>query len=137
MVTEEMAALRLAALHGVGVVQLPTMMVRDDLAAGTLMDVLPHWAPHSGIVHANFPSRRGLLPSVRALLELSRRSSHGSMTRLCRRLSDRPDEPEPRRLADEFHAVAHVKRLEEGLPVDLCGRRCRVAPRSRASAAPR
>lgn len=69
MVTEDMAALRLAALHGVGVVQLPAMMVREDLAAGALVDVLPRWAPRSGVVHAVFPSRRGLLPSVRALLD--------------------------------------------------------------------
>jgi DNA-binding transcriptional LysR family regulator len=69
MVTEDMAALRLAALHGVGVVQLPSVVVRADLAVGTLVDVLPLWAPRSGIIHAVFPSRRGLLPSVRALLD--------------------------------------------------------------------
>lgn len=69
MVTEDMAALRLAALHGVGVVQLPAVVVQADLAAGTLLHVLPRWAPRSGIIHAVFPSRRGLLPSVRALLD--------------------------------------------------------------------
>jgi hypothetical protein len=31
--------------------------------------VLPQWAPQAGVVHAVFPSRRGLLPSVRALLD--------------------------------------------------------------------
>jgi DNA-binding transcriptional LysR family regulator len=69
MVTEDMAALRFAALHGAGIVQLPAVAVRADLAAGTLIDVLPGWAPRSGIIHAVFPSRRGLLPSVRALLD--------------------------------------------------------------------
>jgi DNA-binding transcriptional LysR family regulator len=69
LVTDDMTALRLAALHGVGVVQLPTMMVRADLTEGSLVDVLPRWAPRSGIVHAVFPSRRGLLPSVRALID--------------------------------------------------------------------
>lgn len=68
-VTEDMVTLRQAALRGVGVVQLPTMVVRADLAAGTLVDVLPDWAPKTGIIHAVFPSRRGLLPSVRALLD--------------------------------------------------------------------
>jgi DNA-binding transcriptional LysR family regulator len=68
-VTEDMVALRLAALRGIGIVQMPSMMVRDDLRAGTLIDVLPGWAPKPGIVHAVFPSRRGLLPSVRALLD--------------------------------------------------------------------
>lgn len=68
-VTEDMVALRLAALRGVGVCQFPTMVVREDLKAGRLVDVLPDWAPRAGIIHATFPSRRGLLPSVRALLD--------------------------------------------------------------------
>jgi len=64
----------LAALHGVGVVQLPTMMVTKDLSDGTLIDVLPGWSPRAGIIHAIFPSRRGLLPSVRALLDFLQRN---------------------------------------------------------------
>lgn len=69
LVTEDMAALRFSALAGIGVCQLPTIVVRDDLEAGRLVDILPQWAPHAGIVHAAFPSRRGLLPSVRMLLD--------------------------------------------------------------------
>lgn len=69
LVTDDMVQLRLAALHGVGVVQLPAMMVRSDLIDGTLVDVMPQWVPRTGIVHAVFPSRRGLLPSVRGLLD--------------------------------------------------------------------
>jgi len=68
-ITEDMVALRLATLQGVGVCQLPTFVVQEDLRAGKLIDVLPGWAPRSGIIHAAFPSRRGLLPSVRALLD--------------------------------------------------------------------
>lgn len=68
-VTEDMVALLLAALEGVGVCQFPEMVIRDDLAAGRLVDVLPGWAPRAGILHAVFPTRRGLLPSVRALLD--------------------------------------------------------------------
>jgi DNA-binding transcriptional LysR family regulator len=69
LVTADMVALRRAALRGVGVCQFPTMVVREDLEAGRLIDVLPEWAPRAGIIHAAFPSRRGLLPSVRALLD--------------------------------------------------------------------
>ena len=69
LVTDDLSALRSAALHGVGVAQLPTMMVRDDIEAGRLIDVLPHWAPRSGIAHVVFPSRRGLLPAVRGLVD--------------------------------------------------------------------
>jgi DNA-binding transcriptional LysR family regulator len=68
-VTEDMVALRLAALRGVGVCQFPTFVVQDDIKAARLIDLLPSWAPKAGIIHAAFPSRRGLLPSVRTLLD--------------------------------------------------------------------
>ncbi|MBN3778304.1 LysR family transcriptional regulator [Burkholderia sp. Ac-20345] len=68
-VTGGMLALRAAAIAGVGIVQLPTMMVRDEVARGELATVLPDWAPRREIVHAVFASRRGLLPAVRALLD--------------------------------------------------------------------
>jgi DNA-binding transcriptional LysR family regulator len=69
MVCEDRIALLQAALHGVGVVQLPAMMILDHLRNGRLVDVMPGWRPRPGIVHAVFPSRRGLLPSVRLLLD--------------------------------------------------------------------
>ncbi len=62
-------ALRAAALVGIGVTQLPEVVVRDDIAQGRLVNVLPEWAPRAGIVHVVFPSRRGLLPSVRSLID--------------------------------------------------------------------
>jgi hypothetical protein len=33
------------------------------------VEVLPGWAPQAGIVHAVFPSRRGLNPAVRRFLD--------------------------------------------------------------------
>ena len=69
MVTDDMATLRAAAIAGLGIVQLPTLLVWPDVRAGRLAHVLPDWRPPAGIVHAVFPSRRGLLPSVRALLD--------------------------------------------------------------------
>lgn len=68
-VTTDMVALRTAALAGVGVVQLPRLMVSEQIAAGLLLCVVPDWAPRREIIHAVFPSRRGLLPGVRALLD--------------------------------------------------------------------
>lgn len=67
--TEDMEALRLAAIEGNGVCQFPVFVARDDIRAGRLVHVLPDWAPRTGIIHAAFPSRRGLLPSVRATLD--------------------------------------------------------------------
>ncbi len=69
LISDDRLALRLAALQGVGVVQLPTMMVHHDLLQGRLVDLLPQWRPRAGIVHAVFPSRRGLLPTVRKLID--------------------------------------------------------------------
>ncbi|MBO9678626.1 MAG: LysR family transcriptional regulator [Acidovorax sp.] len=69
LVTLSMLALRAAAVAGVGIVQLPAMMVRDQIASGALVQVLPGWAPRREIVHAVFASRRGLLPAVRVLID--------------------------------------------------------------------
>jgi DNA-binding transcriptional LysR family regulator len=69
LVTDDMIALRLAALAGVGVVQLPTLTIREEFSAGALVRVLPDWVPRPGIIHAVFPSRRGQLPAVRKLID--------------------------------------------------------------------
>ncbi|WP_375056042.1 LysR family transcriptional regulator [Zobellella sp. DQSA1] len=69
LVTTDMTALRAAAVAGVGVVQLPVMMVARELENGALVRLLPHWQPRREIIHAVFPSRRGVLPAVRALLD--------------------------------------------------------------------
>ena len=68
-VTRGMLALRDAAVAGVGIVQLPKMVTQELVAQGRLQHVLDGWAPREDIVHAVFPSRRGLLPSVRALID--------------------------------------------------------------------
>ncbi|MEA5444374.1 LysR family transcriptional regulator [Gammaproteobacteria bacterium AB-CW1] len=69
LVTQSMPALRAAAEAGQGVVQLPRMMVTESLAENRLRSLLPDWAPPREIVHVVFPSRRGLLPAVRALID--------------------------------------------------------------------
>ncbi|WP_043482106.1 LysR substrate-binding domain-containing protein [Janthinobacterium sp. HH01] len=68
-ITDDMTALRQAALRGTGLVQLPYMVVQDDLQQGQLVEALPGWAPKGGIIHAVFPSRRGLLPGIRLLID--------------------------------------------------------------------
>ncbi len=68
-VTDDMAVLREAALVGNGIVQLPTMMVWKDIKAGKLISLLPNWHPRAGIIHAVFPSKRGVIPALRALLD--------------------------------------------------------------------
>lgn len=68
-ITSDMIALRKAALAGVGIVQLPLLMVNDELERGELVRIVPEWAPRREIIHAVFATRRGLLPSVRALVD--------------------------------------------------------------------
>lgn len=68
-VTRDMSALRVAAVAGVGIVQLPHMMIRHELERGALVELLPGWAPRPETVHVVFPSHRGMLPSVRALID--------------------------------------------------------------------
>lgn len=69
LITRSMMTLRAAALAGVGVVQLPNMMIREQIDSGKLVHVIPGWAPRREIIHAVFASRRGLLPSVRSLID--------------------------------------------------------------------
>ena len=69
LITRSMSALRIAAEAGVGIVQLPTMLVRDEVARGTLVRVVDDWVPRAEIVPVVFASRRGQLPSVRALID--------------------------------------------------------------------
>lgn len=69
LVTDDHITLRRVALEGLGIVQLPLLIGGRAFQDGSLVDALPGWAPRSGLVHAVFPSRRGLLPSVRALLD--------------------------------------------------------------------
>ena len=69
LVTQSMMALRDAALAGLGVVQLPSMFIHEELRSGQLVQVLPGWEPRPEIIHAVYASRRGQLPAVRALLD--------------------------------------------------------------------
>ena len=69
LITTDMVALRSAALAGLGVVKLPMIMIHEQIANGTLVKVLPEWSPAEDAIHAVFPSRRGMLPAVRALID--------------------------------------------------------------------
>jgi len=69
LITCNMNTLRQAAVAGLGVVQMPTMMIRRQMERGELKALIPDWAPRGEVIHAVMPSRRGLLPGVRALLD--------------------------------------------------------------------
>jgi len=67
--TDDIASLRIAALLGVGVALLPFESVDGALQAGRLRRLLPDLATKAGLVHAIFPTRRGMVPAVRHLLD--------------------------------------------------------------------
>jgi DNA-binding transcriptional LysR family regulator len=69
VVCHDFVVLREAVLAGLGIAQLPDSTVRADLARGALERVLPEWNTPQGILHVVFPTRRGLLPSVRAFID--------------------------------------------------------------------
>ena len=69
IVCHDFVVLRDAVLGGLGVARLPESVVRGDLKSGALMRVLPSWRSPQGIVHVVFPTRRGMLPAVRALID--------------------------------------------------------------------
>jgi DNA-binding transcriptional LysR family regulator len=58
-----------AARAGVGIALLPEANCGKELEAGSLVRVLPGWNVAGGILHLVFPSRRGMLPSVRAVID--------------------------------------------------------------------
>lgn len=58
-----------AALAGGGIALLPTYLVNQHVAAGTLNAVLPDWQPPTMTIYALYPSRRHLSPAVRTLLD--------------------------------------------------------------------
>jgi DNA-binding transcriptional LysR family regulator len=60
---------RQLALASAGVALLSRGMVRGDVEAGRLAQLLPDWEPEPVVVHALYPSRLGSSPKVRAFLE--------------------------------------------------------------------
>jgi len=57
------------AAAGVGVAYLPQFVVQECLSRGALERVLPEFSLPPGLLHAVFPSRRGMVPAVRALID--------------------------------------------------------------------
>jgi DNA-binding transcriptional LysR family regulator len=69
LMTDSFEALREAATAGVGVAYLPQFVVQESVSAGALERVLPEFSLPPGLLHAVFPSRRGMVPAVRALID--------------------------------------------------------------------
>ncbi len=69
LVSGEFRVLIEAALQGTGIAWVPESACVAELRSGKLQVVLPDWGLPQGILHFVYPSRRGMLPAVRALVE--------------------------------------------------------------------
>ncbi|MGH8124746.1 MAG: LysR substrate-binding domain-containing protein, partial [Rhodanobacteraceae bacterium] len=69
LVTGEFRMLIEAALQGGGIAWVPESSCTPELRSGRLRVVLPDWGLPQGILHLVYPSRRGMLPAVRALVD--------------------------------------------------------------------
>jgi len=71
LATGDFEVLAGAACAGLGIALLPRASCRAELASGHLVQVLQDWTAPDGIVHLVFASRRGMLPSVRAVIDFA------------------------------------------------------------------
>jgi DNA-binding transcriptional LysR family regulator len=79
LVSHDFPLLRASVLAGLGVALLPESVVRADLDTGALEQVLPAWTLPLGVFHVVFPTRRGLLPAVRAFIDFLAKRMPGVM----------------------------------------------------------
>jgi len=66
---DDLLTLKFAVVQGTGMCVLPDYLCSEELRHGELVPVLPGWAPPVAMVLAVFPSRRGMVPAVRQLLD--------------------------------------------------------------------
>jgi DNA-binding transcriptional LysR family regulator len=69
MQSSDMATLKAFAIAGLGIVSLPAYVAREQVATSMLQRVLPEWITQRAQITLVTPSRRGQLPSVRALID--------------------------------------------------------------------
>jgi DNA-binding transcriptional LysR family regulator len=69
LLSDDMIALKQAAIAGLGIVALPGYVCREDVRSGALQRVLPAWLAGDSTITALIPYRRGLLPSVRVFVD--------------------------------------------------------------------
>jgi DNA-binding transcriptional LysR family regulator len=69
LICGDFAVLLESARRGLGVALLPEFVCAPAVTSGELEVVLPQWSAPEGTMHFVYPSRRGMLPGVRALVE--------------------------------------------------------------------
>lgn len=82
LITGDFSVLLESARRGLGVALLPEFVCAPAISAGELEVILPEWSIPQGVMHFVYPSRRGMLPGVRALVDfLAERLSETTLDR--------------------------------------------------------
>ena len=69
LVTSDLRVRLQAAVRGIGIALLPEQVVASPLREGLVERVLPEWSGAKNILHLVYPTPRGMLPSVRSLID--------------------------------------------------------------------
>ena len=69
LVTSDLRMRLQAAIRGIGIALLPEQVVAAPLKEGLVDRVLPQWSGAKNILHLVYPTPRGMLPSVRSLID--------------------------------------------------------------------
>ncbi|HBP16359.1 MAG TPA: LysR family transcriptional regulator [Planctomycetes bacterium] len=67
--SDDMSTLKRAAAAGLGIVALPGYVCRREVEGGDLVRVLPDWIAADAQLSTLMPTRRGLLPAVKAFAD--------------------------------------------------------------------
>jgi DNA-binding transcriptional LysR family regulator len=69
LVTSDLRTRLQAAIHGIGIVLLPEQVISAPFKEKLVERVLPDWSAAKHILHLVYPTPRGMLPSVRSLID--------------------------------------------------------------------
>jgi DNA-binding transcriptional LysR family regulator len=69
LVTSDLRTRLQAAIHCIGIALLPEQVISAPLKEGFVERVLPEWSGAKNILHLVYPTPRGMLPSVRSLID--------------------------------------------------------------------
>ena len=69
LVSSDLRVLHQATLNGIGIALMPTPLVAEALRSNLLQHVLADWTASEHLIHLVYPPPRGMLPSVRSLID--------------------------------------------------------------------
>ncbi len=69
LMVDDFVMLKQAIVDGLGIAVLPEYMSRQELANGSLVNILPEWGMSNVDVYALYPKHRAKIPKVKAFLD--------------------------------------------------------------------